>query len=236
MLFELREVSAGYGETRVLWDVSVNCQDHSVTALVGPNGAGKSTLLKVANGLLNPSKGGIYYGGNDITPLPAHKRVELGIASVPEGRGIFSGLSTEDNLRLGAYDKRARDQVEESIQFVYDLFPRLKERASVMAGRLSGGEQQMLGIAKALTAKPSLLILDEPSLGLSPKLIDEIFGKIGELKTKGLSLLMVEQNAFRALEICDYAYVLQEGRVIRSGTPSELMNDEELRRAYFSIT
>ena len=216
--------------------MNVKCQDHSLTALVGPNGAGKSTLLKVANGLLRPRGGKIYYDGSDITALPAHRRVELGIASVPEGRGIFSALSVEENLRLGAYDRRARGHVEESIKFVYDFFPRLRERAKVLAGRLSGGEQQMLGISKALTALPSLLILDEPSLGLSPKLTDEIFGKIGDLKTRGLGLLMVEQNALRALEACDYAYVLQEGRVVRSGSPSELMNDEELRKAYFSIT
>ncbi len=235
MLFELREVSAGYGETRVLWDISVKCQDRSVTALIGPNGAGKSTLLKVANGLLKPSRGSIHYDGRDITNLPAYARVGLGIASVPEGRGIFSSLSTEDNLKLGAYGKRARSQIDESIEFVYDFFPRLKERAKVIAGRLSGGEQQMLGIAKALTAKPSLLILDEPSLGLSPKLSSEIFSKIAELRAKSLGVLMVEQNAFRALELCDYAYVLQEGRVIKSGSPSELMNDEELRKAYFSM-
>ena len=236
MLFELKDVSAGYGGTQVLWSASVKCQDHSLVALVGSNGAGKSTLLRVANGLLKPTEGRVYYDGKDITALPAYERVELGIASVSQGRGLFPNLSTEDNLRLGAYAKRARDHIEESLKFVYDFLPRLKDRAKIPAGRLSGGEQQMAGIGKALTSRPSLLLLDEPSLGLAPRLISEILEKITELKVQGLGLLMVEQNAFRALEVCDYAYVLQEGRVIKSGTPSELMNDEELRKAYFSIT
>jgi branched-chain amino acid transport system ATP-binding protein len=236
MLFELKDVNAGYGGTQVLWGASVKCRDHSLVALVGSNGAGKSTLLRVANGLLKPTQGSVYYDGKDITALPAYERVKLGIASVSQGRGLFPNLSTEDNLRLGAYAKRARDYVEESLKFVYDFLPRLKDRAKIPAGRLSGGEQQMAGIGKALTSRPSLLLLDEPSLGLAPRLVTEILEKITELKVQGLGLLMVEQNAFRALEVCDYAYVLQEGRVIKSGTPSELMNDEELRKAYFSIT
>jgi len=191
--------------------------------------------LKTVNGLLKPWSGGIYFGGNDITDLPAFRRVEEGIASCPEGRRLFPRLSTEANLRLGAYSRRARQAAETTLDFVYGLFPRLKERARLNVGKLSGGEQQMVSIGRALMSKPKMIVLDEPSLGLSPKLTAEIFEKLVQLRKEGLSLLIVEQNAVQALGAADYAYVLQEGKVINEGPPAELMDSEELRKAYFSI-
>ncbi|MDE1854019.1 MAG: ABC transporter ATP-binding protein [Thaumarchaeota archaeon] len=213
----------------------MSCRDESITVVVGPNGAGKTTTLKTVNGLIGAWSGSIVFQGEDVTRLRAFERVERGMASCPEGRRLFPRLTTEANLRLGAYSKRARKSVEETLEDVYGLFPRLRERAGVAAGRLSGGEQQMVGIGRALMAKPSLVVLDEPSLGLSPKLVGEIFEKTQELRKRGLSVLLVEQNAFQALQIADYAYVMQEGKVVNEGPPSKLMDQEELKKAYFSI-
>jgi len=228
-------VSAGYGGTQVVWDVSMQCKDGTISVIVGPNGAGKTTTLKTVNGLLKPWSGGIYFGGNDITDLPAFRRVEGGLASCPEGRRLFPQLSTEANLMLGAYSRRARHAAETTLDFVYGLFPRLKERAKLNVGKLSGGEQQMVSIGRALMTRPKMIILDEQSLGLAPKLTAEIFEKLVELRKEGLSMLIVEQNAVQALGVADYAYVLQEGKVINEGPPVELMDSEELRKAYFSI-
>ena len=228
-------MSAGYGGTQVVWDVSMQCKDGTISVIVGPNGAGKTTTLKTVNGLLKPWSGGIYFGGNDITELPAFRRVEGGLASCPEGRRLFPQLSTEANLILGAYSRRARHTAETTLDFVYGLFPKLKERAKLNVGKLSGGEQQMVSIGRALMTRPKMIILDEPSLGLAPKLTAEIFEKLVELRKEGLSMLIVEQNAVQALGVADYAYVLQEGKVINEGPPAELMDSEELRKAYFSI-
>ncbi len=228
-------MSAGYGGTQVVWDVSMQCKNGSISVIVGPNGAGKTTTLKTVNGLLKPWSGGIYFGGNDITDLPAFRRVEGGLASCPEGRRLFPQLSTEANLILGAYSRRARHAAEATLDFVYGLFPKLKERAKLNVGKLSGGEQQMVSIGRALMTRPKMIILDEPSLGLAPKLTAEIFEKLVELRKEGLSMLIVEQNAVQALGVADYAYVLQEGKVINEGPPAELMDSEELRKAYFSI-
>ena len=228
-------MSAGYNGTQVIWDISLKCKDGTISVIVGPNGAGKTTTLKTVNGLLRPWSGRVYFGGKDITDLRAFRRVEEGIASCPEGRRLFPGLSTEDNLRLGAYSRRARRVADETLDFVYRLFPRLRERSKLSAGRLSGGEQQMVSIGRALMTKPKIVVLDEPSLGIAPKLTAEIFEKLVELRKQGLSMLIVEQNAAQALEVADYAYVLQEGRVINEGPPSHLMDSEELRKAYFSI-
>ena len=228
-------MSAGYNGTQVIWDISLKCKDGTISVIVGPNGAGKTTTLKTVNGLLRPWSGRVYFGGKDITDLRAFRRVEEGIASCPEGRRLFPGLSTEDNLRLGAYSRRARRVADETLDFVYRLFPRLRERSKLSAGRLSGGEQQMVSIGRALMTKPKIVVLDEPSLGIAPKLTAEIFEKLVELRKQGLSMLIVEQNAAQALEVADYAYVLQEGRVINEGPPTHLMDSEELRKAYFSI-
>ena len=228
-------MSAGYDGTQVIWNVSLQCRDGTISVIVGPNGAGKTTTLKTVNGLLRPWSGRVYFGGKDITDLRAFRRVEEGIASCPEGRRLFPGLSTEDNLRLGAYSRRARRVADETLDFVYRLFPRLRERSKLSAGRLSGGEQQMVSIGRALMTKPKIVVLDEPSLGIAPKLTAEIFEKLVELRKQGLSMLIVEQNAAQALEVADYAYVLQEGRVINEGPPTHLIDSEELRKAYFSI-
>jgi len=213
----------------------MQCKDGTISVIVGPNGAGKTTTLKTVNGLLKPWSGGIYFGGDDVTGLPAFRRVEGGLASCPEGRRLFPQLSTEANLMLGAYSRRARHAAEATLDFVYGLFPRLKERAKLNVGKLSGGEQQMVSIGRALMTRPKMIILDEPSLGLAPKLTAEIFEKLVELRKEGLSMLIVEQNAVQALGVADYAYVLQEGKVINEGSPAELMDSEELRKAYFSI-
>ena len=235
MALELKGVTSGYGETEVIHGVSLTCSDGTLTVVVGPNGAGKTTTLKAANGLIRAWSGSVTFEGEDVTKLKAFQRVERGMASCPEGRRLFPRLSTETNLRLGAYSARARKDTEKTLEDVYGLFPRLKERAQVSVGRLSGGEQEMVGIGRALMARPSLIVLDEPSLGLAPKLIGEIFEKIVELKERGLSVLLVEQNANQALRIADYAYVLQEGKVLSEGPPSKLMDQEGLRKAYFSL-
>lgn len=231
----LEGVAAGYDGVPVLEDITLEVKDRAMTVLIGPNGAGKSTILKVILGLLRPDAGRILLEEQDITSLPAYARTELGIAACPEGRRLFPLLTTETNLLLGAYSKRARPSAEETLAYVYGLFPRLKERARVKAGRLSGGEQQMVGIGRALMAKPAVLVLDEPSLGLAPILVTEIFEKIRQLREQGLTVLMVEQNAFQALRIADFGYVVQSGHVIRAGPPKDLLDLEQLRRAYFAI-
>lgn len=235
-MLQLDAVSAGYGESQVLWDISFEVAEPSAVVIVGPNGAGKSTLLNVVNGLLPVRSGRIRFDGEDITNVPPHERPGRGIASCPEGRRLFPNLTTEQNLRMGAYPGRARKAADETLEYVYSLFPRLRARTGVKAARLSGGEQQMVGIGRALMAKPKILVVDEPSLGLAPKLVGEIFEKIRTLREQGLSILMVEQNAYQALRIADFGHVVQGGRILRSGPPSELMDLEELRKAYFALS
>ncbi|HYS71120.1 MAG TPA: ABC transporter ATP-binding protein [Thermoplasmata archaeon] len=234
-MLQLEAVEAAYDGTQVLWGVTLEAKADATTVIVGPNGAGKSTVLSVVDGLLAPSAGRVRFKGEDITHLPAHARPERGIAACPEGRRLFPQLTAEGNLRLGAYTRRARDEADASLARVYELFPRVRQRAHVKAARLSGGEQQMVGIGRALMAKPELLVLDEPSLGLAPKVVTEIFETIRRLRESGLAVLAVEQNAYQALRIADYGYVLQEGRVAREGPPGELLDLEALRRSYFAI-
>ena len=234
-MLRLEGITAGYEGTRVLRDIGLEAKEGMATVLIGPNGAGKSTTLKVINGLLHPTGGRVVFQGNDITKIPAHERAARGIASCPEGRRLFPLLTAEGNLRLGAYSPRGRAAAEETLASVYDLFPRLRERANVKAGRLSGGEQQMVAIGRALMSKPTILVLDEPSLGIAPKLVSEIFEKIHELRKGGLTVLMVEQNAYQALRIADFGYVMQEGRIVKDGPPDRLLDLEDLRKAYFAI-
>jgi len=234
-VLRLEGVDAGYGDTQVLWDMGLEAKQGATTVLIGPNGAGKSTTLKVINGLIQPKGGRVLLKGEDVTHLLAYQKAARGIASCPEGRRLFPLLTTEGNLRLGGYAKRARFSADETLAYVYGLFPRLRDRASVKAGRLSGGEQQMVGIGRALMSKPSILVLDEPSLGLAPKLVSEIFDKIRELREGGLTVLMVEQNAYAALRIADFGYVMQSGHVVRSGPPEELLDIEALRKDYFAL-
>ena len=234
-MLRLDGIQAGYDGTQVLWDVTLSAEKGAMTVLIGPNGAGKSTTLKVVNGLVRPTRGHVSFQGEDITRTPANERPGKGIAACPEGRRLFSLLTTEGNLRLGAYSKAARSSANETLAYVYELFPRLRERARVKAGRLSGGEQQMVGIGRALMSKPSILVLDEPSLGLAPKLVSEIFVKIRELREAGLTVLMVEQNAYAALRIADFGYVMQNGHVVKSGPPDQMLDLEDLRKTYFAI-
>ena len=231
----LEGVDAGYDGTQVLWGVSLEAKAKSMTVIIGANGAGKTTILKVVNGLLKPSRGTVRFNGEEITHVPAYERPGLGLASVPEGRRLFPSLTTEANLRLGAYPARGRRHTEETLASVYGMFPRLRERSRLKAGRLSGGEQQMVAIGRALMAEPSLLVLDEPSLGLAPKLVTEIFETIRTLRESGLTVLMVEQNAYQALRIADFGYVVQDGRIVNEGPPDKLLDMEELRKAYFGI-
>ena len=235
-MLRLEGIDAGYDGIRVLRDISLEAKQGVTTVLLGPNGAGKSTTLKVVNGLLRPSRGRVLFQGDDVTHVSAHERTARGIASCPEGRRLFPMLTTEGNLRLGAYAPRARPAADETLTSVYQLFPRLRERADVKAGRLSGGEQQMVAIGRALMSKPDILVLDEPSLGLAPKLISEIFEKIHELRKGGLTVLMVEQNAYAALRIADFGYIMQNGQVLRSGPTKDLLDLEALRRDYFAIS
>ena len=234
-MLRLEGITAGYEGTRVLRDIGLEAKEGMATVLIGPNGAGKSTTLKVINGLLHPTGGRVVFQGEDITKIPAHERAARGIASCPEGRRLFPLLTAEGNLRLGAYSPRGRAAAEETLASVYDLFPRLRERASVKAGRLSGGEQQMVAIGRALMSKPTILVLDEPSLGIAPKLVSEIFEKIHELRKGGLTVLMVEQNAYQALRIADFGYVMQEGKIVKEGPPDQLLDLEDMRKAYFAI-
>lgn len=228
-------INAGYGEMQVLWDVSLEVRKGEIVTLVGSNGAGKTTTLRVISGILMPTEGKVVFEGNDITYLDPHKRVEMGIAHVPEGRGLFPRMTVYENLMAAAYVKRARERFRESLETVYQLFPILKERRSQLAGSLSGGEQQMLAIARALILRPKLLMLDEPSLGLAPKIVVMILELIGRLRDEGYTILLVEQNVRQALQIADRAYVIETGRIVKHGNAKELLEDPEVKRAYLGI-
>ena len=200
--------------------------------LIGANGAGKTTTMHTISGLLKPYSGTIELDGKDISKIPAHKIVEMGIAQCPERRRIFASQSVEDNLLLGAYSRKDKEEIEKDLQNVYKLFPRLEERKKQLGGTLSGGEQQMLAMGRALMAKPKIMLLDEPSMGLSPLLVKEIFSIIKEINENGTSILLVEQNAKMALSIAQRAYVIETGRIVMSGTGEELLNSEDIRKAY----
>ena len=232
-LLEARGLETGYGEAQVLFGVSFRVERGSITAILGANGAGKTTTLKTVVGLLPAWRGSVVFKGNDVTRLSAHKRVEMGMALVPEGRRLWPGLTVEEHLRLATATRRARERLEESMEMVFSLFPRLRERLHQKAGTMSGGEQQMLAIARALMTAPELLMLDEPSLGLAPKLVIEVLEAVKRLRDEyGLTVLLVEQNVHMALRITDYGYILEHGRVVVEGPPGELLESPELRRAY----
>jgi branched-chain amino acid transport system ATP-binding protein len=203
-----------------------------IVSLIGANGAGKSTALRALSGVVRPASGSIVHDGKSIAGLPPHRIVRLGLAHVPEGRGVFANMSVQENLEMGGYVRSSRNEVEESFERVFALFPRLAERASQLAGTLSGGEQQMLAIGRALVQRPDLLLLDEPSMGLSPLLVREIFHLIAEINRKGTTILLVEQNACMALSVADRAYVLETGEITLSGKASELREDPKVRAAY----
>ncbi len=234
-LLALESVEAGYGDFQALFGVTLEVPEGAVISLIGANGAGKTTTLRVISGLLRPKSGTIRFRGEDISRVKAHEMVERGISHVPEGRQLFPHMSVEENLALGAYVPRTRPRLKKLIAEQFALFPKLAERRSQIAGTLSGGEQQMVAIARGLMAQPSLLLLDEPSLGLAPKVVDEVFEKIREVARTGVTVLIVEQNVVDGLSISDAGYVVENGAVVLSGSSKELMANEQVRAAYLGL-
>jgi len=231
-LLEVENINVQYGAFKVLYDVSVTVEDGLIVSIVGANGAGKTTLLNTISGLLRPTSGKIIFDGTDLTTLPGHKIVHEGVVQIPEGRKLFPDMTVYDNLISGAMHPRAKSVREETIEEVFDLFPVLRERQTQLAKTLSGGEQQMLAIGRGLMSRPKLLMMDEPSLGLAPMLVRQIFEIVQELKARGLTILLVEQNVRHSLTIADYAYVLETGRIVLSGPGREVLEDEHTKRAY----
>lgn len=233
-LLQVDNIEVFYGVIKALKGISFEVNKGEIVALIGANGAGKTTILHTVTGLLKPKTGKISFKGNDITKVPAHKIVTMGMAHVPEGRRIFSQLSVLDNIKLGAFTRKDKEEIEETLNYVYERFPRLKERKNQIAGTLSGGEQQMLAMGRALMSKPEFVLMDEPSMGLSPLLVSEIFEIIKAINENGTTVLLVEQNAKKALSIADRAYVLETGNIVLSGDAKDLMNDESVKKAYLS--
>ncbi len=233
-LLKVDNIEVYYGMIKALKGVSFEVNKGEIVALIGANGAGKTTILHTVTGLLKPKSGNILYHDKEISKVPAHKIVTMGMAHVPEGRRIFSQLSVLDNIKLGAYTRKDKDEIEQSLKYVYERFPRLEERKNQIAGTLSGGEQQMLAMGRALMSKPDFILMDEPSMGLSPLLVSEIFDIIKAINDNGTTVLLVEQNAKKALSIADRAYVLETGNIALSGDAKELMNDESVKKAYLS--
>ena len=234
-LLEVEALEAGYGEVQVLWGVSLKAARGQLTAIVGANGAGKTTMLRAVAGTITPWRGRVMFEGEDVTRLPTHDKAARGFALVPEGRQLFSAMTVGENLELGAFSKRAARKYADRLDQVFSLFPRLAERRRQIAGTLSGGEQQMVAIARGLMSDPDILIIDELSLGLAPVLVYQLFTTLKKLKEAGLTILLVEQNVHLALAVSDYAYVIAEGRVFTEGPPAELAAMPEIRRAYLGL-
>ncbi|GAA2272571.1 ABC transporter ATP-binding protein [Actinomadura luteofluorescens] len=230
MLLEISDIHVHYGKIAALKGITAEVGQGEIVTLIGANGAGKTTTLKTVSGLRGLSSGAIRFDGRDISKMPGHKRVLVGIGQAPEGRGIFPGMTVEENLLMGAYARK--DDPAKELAEAYELFPRLAERRKQMGGTMSGGEQQMLAIGRALMAKPKVLLLDEPSMGLAPMLVQQIFSIIQEINRRGTTVLLVEQNAQQALQIAHRAYVLETGRVVKSAPAAELLDDPEVRAAY----
>ena len=231
-LLEVKDINVFYGVIQALKGISLEVNEGEIVALIGANGAGKSTTMQSIMGLIHPRSGEIYYNGMRIDKMPTHSIVKMGMTEVPEGRHIFQELTVMENIMLGAYTIKDHEQKKKDLEKVFNLFPRLLERKNQVAGTLSGGEQQMLAISRALMSKPKLLLLDEPSMGLSPILVDEVFDIIKEIHNQGTTILLVEQNAEKALSIADKAYVLETGNITLSGTGKELKNNELVIKAY----
>lgn len=231
-MLEVKDLQVYYGMIQAIKGISFEVNQGEVIALIGANGAGKTTILHTVTGLIAPKKGSILFEGQDITKIPAHKIVSMGMAHVPEGRRVFAQLSVYDNLKMGAYTRKDKTEIEESLEMVYKRFPRLEERRNQMAGTLSGGEQQMLAMGRALMSKPKIILMDEPSMGLSPIFVNEIFDIIQEVSASGTTVLLVEQNAKKALSIADRAYVLETGNIALEGDAKVLMNDDSIKKAY----
>lgn len=231
-LLEVKKMNVYYGMIHAVKDISFSVDDGDIVTLIGANGAGKTTILQTLTGIVPLKSGKVKYSGNDISHHLNHKLVYDGIAHVPEGRRIFAKLSVLQNLKLGAYTRNSKDEIDESLENVYKKFPILKERSKQLAGTLSGGEQQMLAVGRALMSKPKLLFLDEPSMGLSPIYVNTIFDIIKEVHKEGVSILLVEQNAKKALSIASKAYVLETGKIVKEGNPKELLNDPVIKSSY----
>lgn len=231
-MLEIKDIEVYYGMIQAIKGISFEVNEGEVIALIGANGAGKTTILHTITGLLSPKKGSVIFEGKDITKIPAHKIVSLGMAHVPEGRRVFAELTVYENLKMGAYTRKDKDEIAKTLEMVYQRFPRLEERKNQLAGTLSGGEQQMLAMGRALMSHPKIIVMDEPSMGLSPILVNEIFDIIQEVSAGGTTVLLVEQNAKKALSIADRAYVLETGKIVLDGDAKALMNDDSIKKAY----
>lgn len=231
-MLEVKDIQVYYGVIQAIKNVSFEVNEGEVIALIGANGAGKTTILHTITGLIGAKTGQVLYGGKDLLKVPAHKIVSMGIAHVPEGRRVFSQLSVYENLLMGAYTRKDSNEIAETLEMVYKRFPRLRERKNQMAGTLSGGEQQMLAMGRALMSHPKIVLMDEPSMGLSPILVEEIFSIIQEISKSGTTVLLVEQNAKKALSIANRAYVLETGKIVLSGKAQDLLHDESVKKAY----
>ena len=231
-MLEIKDIEVFYGMIQAIKGVSFEVNEGEVIALIGANGAGKTTILHSITGLIAPKKGHILFEGQEITTTPAHKIVSMGMAHVPEGRRVFAQLTVLENLKMGAFTRKDKDEVEESLIRVYKRFPRLEERKNQMAGTLSGGEQQMLAMGRALMSRPRIILMDEPSMGLSPIFVNEIFDIIREVSEGGTTVLLVEQNAKKALSIADRAYVLETGRIVLDGRAQDLLSNDSVKKAY----
>ena len=231
-MLEIKDLKVSYGMIQAIKGISFEVNKGEVIALIGANGAGKTTILHTITGLLNADSGSVTYEGKDITRMPGHKIVSMGIAHVPEGRRVFANMTVLQNLKLGAYTRKDKAEIAETLEMVYTRFPRLKERKNQLAGTLSGGEQQMLAMGRALMSHPQIILMDEPSMGLSPIFVNEIFDIIEEVSKSGTTVLLVEQNAKKALAIADRAYVLETGNIVLDGKASELLDNDSIKKAY----
>jgi branched-chain amino acid transport system ATP-binding protein len=234
-MLNIEHLDAGYGDMQVLFDITINVEQGEVVSLVGSNGAGKTTLLRILSGLTPIMAGTVEFLGQDLTKIPAYKRAELGISHIPQGRGILGTLTVKENLIMGAYPKEKRITVNQGIEKAYAMFPTLQQRQNQMAGSLSGGEQQMLAIARAQMINPKLLMLDEPSLGLAPIIVEEVFELIATVAKQGQSILIVEQNLVQALGVADRAYVLETGRLVMQGSAKDLRENPNIQKAYLGL-
>jgi branched-chain amino acid transport system ATP-binding protein len=234
-ILEVKDISSGYGEVQILWGSSLKLEKGKLTCLVGGNGVGKTTLLRTVMGLIRPWKGSIAFEGQDVSRLPAYTKAEMGLILVPEGRQLFTDMSVYENLEMGASNKRATPKFKDNLERVHEMFPRLKERETQKAGTLSGGEQQMLAVARGIMADPDVLMIDELSLGLAPVLVLDLFESLKALRELGITILLVEQNVHMALAISDYGYVLSEGKIELEGPARDLIKNEHVREAYLGL-
>jgi len=234
-LLEIKDVTSGYGDVQILWGSTLSLEKGRLTCLVGGNGVGKTTLLKTVMGLIRPWGGTVMFDGKDVSKLPAYTKAEMGLVLVPEGRQLFTDMTVFENLEMGATNQRARPNAQKNLERVYEMFPRLKERSGQKAGTLSGGEQQMLAVARGIMADPTILIIDELSLGLAPVLVLQLFESLKLLREEGITILLVEQNVHLALAISDYGYVLAEGKIELEGPARKLIKDKHVRAAYLGL-